>query len=94
MNREQLKTAIESYGSIAAKNKKAVTSIEELQPKLNAYHLKTKKEIKSAVDRICSGISEYLNVRILTERKQIKVKVSPGRPSLRSTYKNKWEFKY
>ena len=77
-----------------AKIQKAVTSLEELQPRLNAYHLKTRKEIKSAVDRICNGISEYLNVRILTERKQIKVKVSPGRPSLRSTYKNKWEFKY
>lgn len=77
-----------------AKIQKAVTSLQELQPKLNAYHLKTRKEIKSAVDHICSGISEYLNVRILTERKQIKVKVSPGRPSLRSAYKNKWEFKY
>ena len=77
-----------------AKIQNAVISLEELQPRLNAYHLKTRKEIKSAVDRICSGISEYLNVWILTERKQIKVKVSPGRPSLKSTYENKWEFKY
>jgi transposase len=30
----------------------------------------------------------------LTERKQIKVKISPGRPSLKSVYQNKWEFKY
>jgi hypothetical protein len=31
----------------------------------------------------------------LTERKQIKVKVSPGRPSLtKSIYKNKWQFTY
>ena len=29
----------------------------------------------------------------MTERKQIKVKISPGRPSLsKSIYKNKWEF--
>ena len=77
-----------------AKIKKATASLEELQSKLNAYHLKTKKEIKSAVNKICSGISGFFKIRILTERKQIKIKVSPGRPSLSSVYKNKWEFTY
>ncbi|MBM9521363.1 hypothetical protein JWG39_16260, partial [Desulforhopalus vacuolatus] len=33
-------------------------------------------------------------VQILTDRKQIKVKVSPGRPGLDSVYKNKWESTY
>ena len=73
---------------------KANAALEELSPKLNAYHLKTKKEIRAAVDSICKGIKEFLDVKILTERKQIKVKVSPGRPSLKSVYKNKWEFKH
>jgi transposase len=73
---------------------KAVEKLEELSPKLNAYHLKTQKEIKVAVDGICKGVKEFIEVQIVTERKQIKVKVSPGRPSLNSAYKNKWEFTY
>jgi len=73
---------------------KAIVALKELSPKLNAYHLKTKKEIRSAVNSICKGIKEFLNVKILTERKQIKVKISPGRPSSKSVYKNKWEFKH
>ena len=73
---------------------KAIVALEELSPKLNAYHLKTKKEIRAAVNSICKGIKQLLDVKILTERKQIKVKISPGRPSLKSVYKNKWEFKH
>ncbi len=73
---------------------KAIVALEELSAKLNAYHLKTKKEIRAAVDSICKGIKQFLDVKILTERKQIKVKISPGRPSLKSVYKNKWEFKH
>ena len=72
---------------------KAIVELKELSPKLNAYHLKTKKEIKAAVDGICKGIKKFIDVKIVTERKQIKVKISPGRPSLsKSVYKNKWEF--
>ena len=73
---------------------KAIVALKELSPKLNAYHLKTKKEIRAAVDSICKGIKQFLDVKILTERKQIKVKISSGRPSLKSVYKNKWEFKH
>ncbi|MGB2689223.1 MAG: IS1634 family transposase [Desulfobacterales bacterium] len=73
---------------------KAMVALEELSSKLNAYHLKTKKEIRAAVDCICKGIKEFLDVKILSERKQIKVKISPGRPSLKIVYKNKWEFKH
>jgi transposase len=71
----------------------AIAQLEELSPKLNAYHLKTKKEIKSAVDGICKMVKGLIDVRISTERKQLRVKISPGRPSLtKSVYKNKWEF--
>jgi len=73
---------------------KAIVALKELSPKLNAYHLKTKKEIRAAVDSICKGIKQFLDVKISTERKQIKVKISSGRPSLESVYKNKWEFKH
>jgi transposase len=71
---------------------KAIEQLENLSPKLNAYHLKTKKEIKSAVDKIIKDVKGFVDVRIVTDRRQIKVKVSPGRPSLQSIYKNKWEF--
>ncbi len=73
---------------------KAVAKLEELSPKLNAYHLKTKKEIKAAVDRICKELKGIIDVEILTDRKQVRVKISPGRPSLKSVYKNKWKFSY
>lgn len=72
----------------------AIRKLEELSPKLNAYHLKTPKEIKAAVEKICKEVKEFIDVKLLTERKQAKVKVSPGRPSLNSVYKNKWEFTY
>ena len=75
------------------KIEKAIEKLEKLSPKLNAYHLKTQKEIKVKVDSICKDVKEFIDVKILTERKQIKVKISPGRPSLsKSIYKNKWEF--
>lgn len=74
------------------KIEKAIGKLEQLSPKLNAYHLKTKKEIKAAVDRTCKEVKGFIDVKILTERKQVKVNISPGRPSLKSAYKNKWEF--
>lgn len=73
---------------------KAIAQLEALSPKLNAYHLKTKKEIKASVDNICKDVKGFVDVKIVTERKPVKVKVSPGRPSLNSIYKNKWEFTY
>ncbi len=33
-------------------------------------------------------------LKLITHRKQVKVKTSPGRPSLTSDYKNKWKFTY
>lgn len=77
-----------------AKIEKANRKLEELSPKLNAYHLKSENEIKSAVNKICKEVKEFINVKILTDRRQIKVKVSPGRPSRMSEYKNKWKFTY
>ena len=71
----------------------AIAKLEELSPKLNAYHLKNKKEIKTAVDKLCKDVKEFIDVKILTIRKQVKVKASPGRPSpTKSIYNYKWEF--
>lgn len=74
---------------------KAVAELEELSAKLNAYHLKTKKEIKAAVDRICKPVKGFINVDIQTVRDQVKIKLSPPRTSLsKSVFKNKWIFTY
>lgn len=73
----------------------AVKKLEELSPKLNAYHLKTPKEIKAAVDSICKEIKAFIDVKIVTKRKQVQVQISPGRRSLtKSVFRNKWEFTY
>ena len=62
---------------------------------LNAYHLKTQKEIKAAVDAIWKPVKEFIDVKIITQRKQVQVKVSPWRPNVaKAVYKNKWEFTY
>jgi transposase len=45
-------------------------------------------------DLICKEVKQFIDVKILTERKQIKVKILPGRPSLKSVYKTKWQFKH
>lgn len=72
---------------------KAIGKLEELSPKLNAYHLKTKQQINAVIKGICKEVKGFIDVKILTERKQIKVKLTPGRASLtKSVYKNKWEF--
>jgi transposase len=83
----------EDEGRRRKKTERAIEKLEELSPKLNTYHLKTKKEIKAAVDSICKEVVKFIGVKIVTERKQVKAPVSPGRPSLlKSAYKNKWEF--
>jgi len=73
---------------------KVIVQLEELAPKLNAYHLKTKNEIKAAVRKICNEVKDFIDVRIVTDRRQIKVKVSPGRPGVDSVYKNQWSYTY
>ena len=71
---------------------KAIEGLEKLSPKLNAYHLKSGREIQAAVDKICKNVKDFLSVKVVSERRQVKVKISPGRPSRKSVYKNKWEF--
>lgn len=53
------------------KIEKAIAKLNELSPKLNAYHLKTKKEIETAVDKICKEAEGLIDVKILTDRKQV-----------------------
>ena len=65
---------------------KAISELEVLSSKLNAYHLKSKQEIKSAIDKICKDVGAFIDVEILTNRKQIKVKLSPAKPSPNSIY--------
>ena len=78
------------------KIEKALSQLETLSPKLNAYHLKTKKQIQTAVDKICKNVQEFIDVEIITDRKQVRVPKAPGkRVTLdMNTYKNKWIFSY
>lgn len=75
---------------------KALSQLETLSPKLNAYRLKTKKQIQTAVNKIYKKAQGLINVEIITHRKQIRVPSVPKqRVTLnRDTYKNKWTFKY
>jgi transposase len=73
----------------------AQKALEELVPKLNAYHLKTQKEIKAAVDKICKDVNDLLNVKITLGRKQIREKIPPRkRQAGDPPYKKKWSFTY
>ncbi len=72
----------------------ALRNLEELSGKLNRYHLKTKKEIKAAVNRICQDTKTFIHARIFTDRTQVKLKLSPGRPGIRTRYEYKWEFRH
>ena len=73
----------------------AQKALEKLVPKLNAYHLKTQKQIKAAVNEICKDVSDYLDVKITLGRKRIDQRIpstkrEPGGP----VYKYKWSFTY
>ena len=72
----------------------ASRELEELSGKLNRYHLKTKKEIKAAVAKACHDLKDLIHVRMVTDRTQVKLKLSPGRPGVRTRYEYKWEFRH
>ena len=74
---------------------RAQKALEELVPRLNAYHLKTQKQIQTAVNEICKDVSDYLDVKITKGRKRIDQRIpstrrEPGDP----VYKYKWSFTY
>ncbi len=54
---------------------RAQKALEELNPKLNAYHLKTEKQIKEAVNQICKNVSSFLDVKITKGRKRIDQRI-------------------
>ena len=74
---------------------KAQKALEELTPKLNAYHLKTQKEIKAAVDKICKDVAGLIEVKITLGRKQIYKRIpSTKRQPGETIFENKWSFTY
>lgn len=76
------------------KIEQARRELEELSGKLNRYHLKTKKDIKTAAAKACHDLKDLIHVRIMTDRTQVKLKLSPGRPGVRTRYEYKWEFRH
>lgn len=73
---------------------KAVEDLKELSQKLNQYHLKTKQEIEAAVSKISQGVKGLVRVKIITERKQVKLKRKPTKSGVGMTYDYRWEFRF
>ncbi|CAB1059927.1 hypothetical protein D1BOALGB6SA_4692 [Olavius sp. associated proteobacterium Delta 1] len=74
---------------------KAQKALEELIPKLNAYHLKTEKQIAKAVKKICEKVDGLIDVKITKGRKQICKRIpSTRRRAGDPIYENKWSFNY
>ena len=74
---------------------KAQKALEELTPKLNAYHLKTQKQITKAVKKICEKVDGLIDVKITKGRKQISKRIpSTRRKAGEPIYQNKWSFNY
>jgi transposase len=74
---------------------KAQKALEELIPKLNAYHLKTQKQITKSVNKICKQVEGLIDVKITKGRKQICKRIpSTRRRPGDSIYENKWSFNY
>ena len=103
MKPARTKKAIGLYGCIpvlrARKIKKeglkkidrAQKALEELIPKLNAYHLKTQKDITKAVNKICKDVQGLIDVKITKGRKQILKRIpSTRRRAGDPIYENKW----
>ena len=76
------------------KIEQARRELEELSGKLNGYHLKTRKQIKAAVAKVCHDLKDLIDATIVTDRTQVKLKLSPGRPGVRTRYEYKWEFRH
>jgi len=74
---------------------KAQKALQELIPKLNAYHLKTQSEITKAVNKICKQVEGLIDVKITKGRKQIRKRIpSTRRRAGEPIYENKWSFNY
>lgn len=74
---------------------KAQRALEELIPKLNAYHLKTQKDITKAVNKICQDVEGLIDVKITKGRKQILKRIpSTRRREGEPIYERKWSFNY
>ena len=74
---------------------KAQKALEQLIPKLNAYHLKTQKQITKAVNKICEDVDGLIDVKITKGRKQILKRIpSTRRRAGEPIYDNKWSFNY
>jgi transposase len=74
---------------------KAQKALEKLIPKLNAYHLKTQKQITKAVNKICEDVQGLIDVKITKGRKQILKRIpSTRRRAGEPIYENKWSFNY
>lgn len=73
---------------------KAEEGLEELSGRLNKYYLKTRDQIKQAVDKVVKKADEFIEVEIIEEKTVKKVKVGRGRRGLNSKYKDQEHITY
>ena len=67
----------------------------DVLPMVNAYHLKTQKQITKAVNKICRDVEGLIDVKITKGRKQICKRIpSTRRRAGDPIYENKWSFNY
>ena len=73
---------------------KVVTSLEELQPRLNRYQLKTKAQVQAAVEKVSKTAGELLTIKIVEHKHSVRVQATPGRPGPRTVYVEKEQVRY
>jgi len=73
---------------------KVETELQELEPKLNRYKLKTKDQIEAAVDQASKGVRHLFNIEIVEEVEVFRVQATPGRPGPKTVYKEEKVVRY
>jgi len=72
----------------------AVEKLEELEPKLNKYYLKTKAQIETAIKKICKSVSEFVQTEVIEEKEIVRVQTTPGKPGPKTRYEEREMIRY
>ena len=69
-------------------------SLKKLRKKLNSYHLKTREEILSAIEKALSNTKDYFNYQIINDPQPVKKQKKRGRPSNSTKYQLETKITY
>jgi transposase len=76
------------------KIKNAIEKLEELNPKLNKYYLKTKAQIEAAIKKICNSVGEFVRTEVIEEKESVRVQTTPGKPGPKTRYEERETIRY